>query len=295
MKHYRQLQTRKDLKDIDVKINHQHDDWKMLWEWHEQIEIMYVLSGVGKCYIEENVFTFHEGDLFIIGPHKLHKTELMEHRDFTVLIVIFHLGLENSFPYREEMDVLHFIKMNAPDYPAQLFLEKSVRDHITAILQSMLHEYKRKEGYSLGYLVSLLHILLIEINRIYNNQVVSKRNRVINEVKLPKTIVEVIGYINQNFKEELSLSKLANTFGLSPSYLSRQFKQSTGINVTEFIKSRRIDFAKNLLAKTNKNITEISFDVGFNNIAYFVSVFKEIVGMTPKQFRNASLERKYLL
>src|SRR5690606_6922752 len=124
IQNYENLQTRKELTDIDIKLDHQKNNWKMLWEWHEQVETMYVLSGTGKCYIEDKVYTFSERDLFVIGPHKLHKTELLPQQDFKVYIVLFNIELQKYFPINDNMDVLQFIKLNFADYPARLFLEK---------------------------------------------------------------------------------------------------------------------------------------------------------------------------
>ncbi|MFS0862135.1 helix-turn-helix domain-containing protein [Fredinandcohnia sp. 179-A 10B2 NHS] len=264
----------------------------MLWEWHEQVEIMYVLSGTGKCYIEDKVYTFSEGDLFVIGPHKLHKTELLPQQDFKVYIVLFSIELQKYFPNHDNMDVLQFIKLNFADYPERLFLEKEVRESLTSIIHAMFVENKIKEADSLGYIISLLHILLIELNRIFSKTVISKRNVVITELGLPRGVVDAIGLINQRFKEELNLSKIAYSLGINPSYLSRQFKQSTGLTITQFVASRRVEFAKNLLTKTDKNITEVAYDAGFSNTSYFSTVFKEIVGMSPAQFRKASITIK---
>src|SRR5699024_8451656 len=91
---------------------------------------------------------------------------------------------------------------------------------------------------------------------------------------------------NQNFQEDINLSRIAQEFWLNPSYLSRQFKYHVGINITEFITRQRLNFAKILLTITDKSISEIALEAGYNNISYFNTVFKNQVGITPGQYRK---------
>lgn len=292
MGRFSMLQTRQDLQSIDLKIDHNSNGWKMMWEWHKQIEILYILEGQGKCYIEDNEYDFVRGDLFVISPYKLHKTELVDKKGFKVLVIIFNLELGEKFPNMDGIDVLEFIKVNYADYSPMIKLDNTEKERLELIFDRMQTEYNSFPKTSLDYLISLLHILIIEINRIYNKKITVNK-KCIDEIELPQIIVESIGYINQNFKQDLNLTRIASVFHINPSYLSREFKKRTDMTVTEFLNSRRIHYARNLLAKTDLKIIEIALDSGYNNIPYFTSVFKKFVGMTPKQFRNKSRARVF--
>jgi len=105
-----------------------------------------------------------------------------------------------------------------------------------------------------------------------------KTNRVVETVKT---------YIDKHYKEELELNRLAETVFLTPSYLSKLFKTETGETITDYIISVRIEHAKDQLSKDNGMKTyEIGERVGYPDPAYFNKVFKKIVGMTPKEYRE---------
>ena len=97
-------------------------------------------------------------------------------------------------------------------------------------------------------------------------------------------------YIKDHITEDLSLSKLADRVFYSPSYLSKIFKQSNGVTLSEFITETRIDKSKELLLETRHKVYEIAKQVGFESPIYYNRVFIKKTGVTPKKYRkmNAS-------
>ncbi|MCE5341249.1 MAG: PocR ligand-binding domain-containing protein [Planctomycetaceae bacterium] len=93
-------------------------------------------------------------------------------------------------------------------------------------------------------------------------------------------------FISQHFNEQITLEDVAHSAHLSVSRLSHIFKEQTGLTIVDYITKSRIEYAKELLISTNKNCTEICFDTGYNNQSYFTRTFKEVTGMTPRQFRE---------
>jgi two-component system response regulator YesN len=77
---------------------------------------------------------------------------------------------------------------------------------------------------------------------------------------------------------------------VSRSYLSFLFKHELGVNFSSFLAETRINQAKNLLSQTNMKIYEIAEDVGFDSPYYFSKVFKEVSGLTCKEFRNVNFK-----
>ncbi|MDO4863071.1 MAG: AraC family transcriptional regulator [Ruminococcus sp.] len=98
-------------------------------------------------------------------------------------------------------------------------------------------------------------------------------------------------YIDMNYmNDELSLLVVAEAVGLSPSYLSTQFKKKYGQNLSEYIAAARIARARELLCCTSKMIYEVAYDVGFRDYRYFSQIFKKYTGQTPRQFQtNANI------
>jgi len=99
-------------------------------------------------------------------------------------------------------------------------------------------------------------------------------------------IAPAIDYIDKHYREKISLVSLADLCGISPSYLSRLFKKVTGYKYAYYVNMVRIDHAKRLLTSTNKSVSDISLDLGFEDTGYFTKVFKKLEGVTPSHYRG---------
>ena len=99
-------------------------------------------------------------------------------------------------------------------------------------------------------------------------------------------IRKCINYIYENLGADLSVKALAKAAELNPAYLSRLFRQETGIPLKRFVKEARVDTAQNLLRYSNLSYLVISTSLGFSTQSVFIAVFKEITGMTPKVYRE---------
>lgn len=92
--------------------------------------------------------------------------------------------------------------------------------------------------------------------------------------------------VEEHFREALSLGEVANRIGVSQSYLSRIFRQESGVTFVDYLNGQRMEEAKKLLRCTDKTIAEICYEVGYSDIHYFYSLFKKREGCTPKEWRN---------
>jgi two-component system response regulator YesN len=98
-------------------------------------------------------------------------------------------------------------------------------------------------------------------------------------------------YIQNHLDEDLSLIRLAELVYFNPSYLSRLFKQMTGVNLSEFIIREKIEKTKYLLLETDLKIFEIAQKVGLDSATYLGRLFKKYTDMTPKAFRESNFKR----
>jgi two-component system response regulator YesN len=87
--------------------------------------------------------------------------------------------------------------------------------------------------------------------------------------------------------EDLSLTKLGELVYLNPVYLSRLYKQTTGIGLSEYVTQVRLDKANVLLKETNMKIQDIAAAVGFESAAYFSRFFKKEMHVTPNEYRES--------
>ncbi|GBG05584.1 putative AraC family transcriptional regulator [Paenibacillus agaridevorans] len=100
---------------------------------------------------------------------------------------------------------------------------------------------------------------------------------------------QMIQYIGSHYDSDISLAKLAEHFEMNPKYLSRFFKDQTGINFVQYVNRLRIEHAKELLINDkNLHIDEVGEKVGYLNKNTFITTFKKQEGMTPGKFRGLS-------
>ncbi len=99
-------------------------------------------------------------------------------------------------------------------------------------------------------------------------------------------ISKVFEYINRNFNKDITLESVANEVGLSSQYLSKIFKEKCGINFIDYITTKRLEFAENLLKNSDVNIKQVSKMSGYEDSNYFCRIFKKSTGLSPRQFRS---------
>jgi AraC-like DNA-binding protein len=107
-----------------------------------------------------------------------------------------------------------------------------------------------------------------------------------DKVKHADAVYKVIEYIKANFQRRMSLEEIAASTYLSKTYLSSLFKKETGYSISEYINIVRIERSKSLLLEENISIIDIANLCGFEDQSYFTKVFKHIVGITPKKYRE---------
>ena len=101
-----------------------------------------------------------------------------------------------------------------------------------------------------------------------------------------RRVQKVKNFIDQNYKDEIRLSQVADIAGMSPSAFSRFFKLHTGRNLSEYIIDQRLGYASRMLVDSTHSIAEIGFSCGFNNLSNFNRIFKKRKGCSPSEFRE---------
>ena len=101
-----------------------------------------------------------------------------------------------------------------------------------------------------------------------------------------KQVAEAIDYIYVHVMERITINELAEAVCVSPAHLSRIFKQETGVSVSEYIRQRKIDIAKNLLRFSSYDFADIAAMLAYSSQSHFIQHFRSQVGMTPKAYRD---------
>ncbi len=97
--------------------------------------------------------------------------------------------------------------------------------------------------------------------------------------------MDTISYIQLHLNKNLTVAELAKRINQSQDYFSKQFLIHTGQRPLNYIHEKKIERAQYLIATTNESFLEIALDTGFSNLPHFSKIFKQIVSLTPGEYR----------
>ena len=246
---------------------------------HKNYELNYVVNGRGRRFVGGNISMYGPGDLVLIGPDLPHCWEV-DNRDETPISITIH--------FKE--DLFDAQLFSIPEFNSlKRLLEKSrqgifFRSIQRKALEEYLEELRHMHGFNsmiqmlkiLGYLTEIADTQTISAADIDQDQ---------NEYELEK-INLVYDYVFRNFRNGMRLKDVAQQVNLSESAFCTYFKKRTKKTFSTFLKEIKIGYACKLLTDSiDKNIAQICFESGFNNVANFNRQFREINEMNPREYR----------
>ncbi|MDX5373763.1 MAG: response regulator transcription factor [Pseudomonadaceae bacterium] len=116
--------------------------------------------------------------------------------------------------------------------------------------------------------------------------------RLTKEHQKHHALQKAVSYIDQHYQEGIDQKDLAQRCGMTPFRFSRLFKEVFGLGFMEYVLSKRMELAKDLLANSQMPITSIGYEAGFKDPSYFARAFKQCLGCTPSEYRNESRPRE---
>ncbi len=251
---------------------------------HVYLELAYVTHGVALHKINgTNAATIQSGDYFIIDYKTAHEY-YAKTKEFCVINCLFLPELiDKTLLYCKDFQTLlqhYLIKINADamDYSPVNHIFHDDNGKILAILNEMLEEYEKKQNNYIELLRSDLIRLLIHTTR------------KIPAGDTPCDITQrIVNTVLKHYNEPITLSDLGNVAGYSLPYLSKKFKEKTGLSFQNYLKKVRINEACRLLAHTDKKIEEIAALSGYRDMDCFRKSFRDIAQCTPGDFRKKIL------
>ena len=144
--------------------------------------------------------------------------------------------------------------------------------------------------------VQELFSILYELSKFDNaRELASSSFAKVEENSESKRILKVKNFIDEHYKDEMSLEQLANLVGMTPTAFSRYFKQRTGKNLSEYIVDVRLGHAARRLVDTSDAVSEICWATGFNTLSNFNRLFRKRKGCSPTEFREKYQKTKVIV
>lgn len=270
---------------------------------------------------------YNSNNPLIFGISNMHNNIMELHNAFEETVKAINTRKSsdnfNIYTYNPQYSFTNNIKWDKQ--PAFLFrLETGDYDNVKNLLNELFY-FLEVNNLSIGeikyFLINLFEKSRIILNRYFNNihtvsasystqmvyftmftfdelkkyymQFFSNIAKVLNEQNIYSDKTDIIEqmktYINKNYMNNISIELLSDLFYINKSYCSSLFKEKTGQNFVDYLNSIRIEQAKELLKNTDKKISRIAIESGYNNNKYFYRIFKKITGITPNEYRNKLL------
>ncbi|WP_342563813.1 helix-turn-helix domain-containing protein [Paenibacillus sp. FSL R7-0345] len=203
--------------------------------------------------------------------------------------------LREMFEKGEKLKIVNLIKNDLELLVAKNSLDASTMYSIHQDFMQIVYAFLYTKGIQAHRLFS--DPLSKQLNHSANNSVFDMMKWVhfistrtidyVEEVKKSESIIDKAKqFIYEHYMEDITRNDVAASVFLTPEYFAKLFKAETGIVIKDFINQCRIGRAKELLLNSDISISEIAFQVGFDNFSYFSTVFKKITGVSPQIFRK---------
>ncbi|MBP1208327.1 AraC-like DNA-binding protein [Duganella sp. 1411] len=256
------------------------------WHYHDEYELHLICASSGKVFVGDYIGQFSPGHLVLTAPRIPHNwvsldtpAEGVKLRD--MVIQFTHAPLEQMAGAIPEVKSIMPL-LNRATHGIEFF----------GISDQARRRFERiRDGKGLPRFIEFL-TLLGELADSSDYQLLSTvPMQSFDDDDALARISSAVDFIVQNFSSQFSMSDLARQLGMSERMFTRFFRTATGNSFTDFVNRLRVNKACQLLMETERYVTNICYDAGFNNVANFNRRFLELKGMTPKEFRQQASGR----
>jgi AraC-type DNA-binding domain-containing proteins len=251
--------------------------------WHNEFELIYILRGYGTFKIDNITYTAEQGSLLVINSQELHSAfcDNMDGCDYYAFVfnMTYILGDKQDVCQKKYINPLFTGKRKIINYISG---DKQWEIECIEIVKNIIEATnKKKDYYELFIKVGLYEM----INVMYiNNAITETQQNFSKDSENIEGIKRVIEYINNNYSKEILIDELAKIANLSKYHFIRTFGSIIGISPIKYINMVRINEAASLLQSGCLNITEVSNKCGFDNVSYFIKIFKAYKRETPYNY-----------
>ena len=255
--------------DIPIKI-FIHKLGSVKKHWHKSIEMLFILEGNVDLLINDQRYELEENDVILINSNYIH--ELIS--DYCVLIAL-QIDLV-EFEITSDIKKMNF-DCNSKNNPNQSF------EVLKKLITNMVFANSIQDVSTPIYNLSLSYALIGELVR---NFKAPEQHQQIETSKYLERLKNILNYIQNNYRNNITLTEIAERENLSIPYLSSFFNKYMGMNFTSYYDKLRIEYAVNDLITSDLSIEEIAIRHGFSDTRSFVRAFKKGYNVLPSVYRN---------
>ena len=242
--------------------------------WHRSVEIFAVCGGAREFYIDNRIWHLSAGDFLIVNSNEVHSVDSPLPNETIVLQIPLEM-FEDYFTGEQFIWFTH-----EPGKRDERFME---------LMRELYRIYEEKTcGYDMKMMsvfYDILYYLVKDYRLPETGQDYVRKNKTLDRLS------GITSYMKENYRNSLSLEKVAEKFGYSPTYLSRMFQKYAGITFKDHVQNIRLGHALKDLENGEYSITETAIRNGFSGSKALARAFRKKYGMLPSEYREKR-ERK---
>ena len=240
------------------------------FHWHDELQITWISEGELEYCINGDKFRLGSDKLLLIQSHQLHSSHTTT-SDVKTLCINFTPEIFHPLILKKYIQPM----LDSHAFAYSLLLLKPYQ--IT-----MLKKFQNWKQEPLGYfsVMNFLSQVFEEILKEFEEDTETSDRE---ETRL---FHEMLGFVHANYAQFLSVKDIADSAILNKNRCTALFKKYTNMSPIKYLNKYRLYTAKNMILNTDKSISDISADVGYNQISHFIEQFRINYGMSPLKYRN---------
>lgn len=258
-------------------VTKEHPRYEMPYHWHREFEIMRILEGTLHVTMDEKEFTAETGDFVIVNSGILHSGEPTD--------CIYQCIVFDTNPFLMQNPRCQPYIQQIVDHSAFIYHHFTPKNEVIhSIIWNIFDAMEaRNKGYEMIVFGEMYHFFgVVFSEELYYSD--SPQNR--RDYKKIMQLKKVLNFIESNYASPLTLEQLSDSVHMSPKYFCRFFASMTHRTPIEYLNYYRIEHASYQLATTDASVTEVAYNCGFNDLSYFIKIYKKYKGTTPGKLKN---------
>ena len=244
-------------------------DWHSIPHAHSYTELFYIIGGDGQFLINEQLFPVHSHQLVVVNPNIIHTEVSYEARPLEYIVLGID-GLELTNP--------------GPDGAPYCIYSFPEHNQVLTCMQNVLQEMQDCRPEYQTACLAYMQIILVQLTRSASVSVTQTSSR----FPANRHCASVRQYIDQHYKENITLDLLAERVSINKYYMAHAFKREYGVSPINYLIARRIQEGKRLLTETDHSLSQIASVLGFSSSSYFSQSFRNAEGISPTEYRKTN-------
>lgn len=236
---------------------------------HKEAEILLVLDGGARFYIDTIAYDIKKGDIVFVAPYILHRSTIFADADFKHYCLCFDMELIGD----------NELKNGLEDGTVTIAPIITDGNNYGDFIKGAYHSHADSKP---GWELKVIGNLSLFFGSLKENGLIRYPDIIVTK----SICYHIVDYITKNYNQDITSSEAAINFHMSNGYFCRLFRKNFGYSFHNYLNSYRIEKSMLLLKNTDMSVSEISSAVGFNSFSYYSKTFKDYSSLTPSEYRQ---------